>query len=681
MLSDGRTVAERTAGTPNPQKPGKRPTVQQGVFVDFDRTTKRQKCGKSPSASGTISVPQNGGRRPPSQLPDPSPVAGTDNPRRKLARHSVMAAYRESSTRTRGRYCRTKAIAPVLFQSVAYRSADRDLGGRLAVHGLETCNGAYCPVCGPARRARAATAVQAGLGASWRRDSLFITLTIRHRAGAPLWLLQLLQRTAVGMLGAGRSGAAFMETLGTRDWATTVDHTVSTLHGWHPHLHMLAFRCGGGALRAKGTERVMRRRLTAVQEALEERWPALIERAWHRLHRLASERGDRQIDELEKAFGKRHCRALRHGGCAVVLRRELRKQLERLGALSDVLPDAEHGVRVERPRSEENVANYLAKIGLELTGGGGSHSTVDGVPRYNAHGLLETIAAQGADSAAGRRSLAWFRELETAMLGRSLIRFSRGAKARLGLETERPEPETALDDSELPDGHFRRYVQDHGIVPSFIWNDWRRRFGVGWLERELDAHHRTGPAGFRAFLTALGVLGLTGPLPEWRTELDGEDAFAPEPAPSVAGRAAQEQHAENVGRAWWPAAQAVDQQRERFTREDREQQRAELALAVATLLGRTGGPVTTRATQYYATVTERAGHHEILAMATSLHEAWEQTAERATAPVDVCALLLLPESTALELRRTGKRDCTLWIRERRFLLQTVASRVYPRGAS
>lgn len=671
MLSDGRTVAERTAGTLNPQKPGKRPPVREAVFADFDRMTKRQKCGKTPSAIGTVSVRQNDGRRPSSQLPDASPVTGAANRHQKFARHSVMAAYREASTRTRGRYCRTKAVAPVSLQSVAYRTADRDIGGRLAVHGLETCNGAYCPVCGAGRRARAAALVQAALGPKWRRDSLFITLTLRHRAGAPLWLLQLLQRTAAGMLTSGRAGHEFSETLGTRDWATTVDHTVSSANGWHPHLHMLAFRCGRGAARVH-----------EVHEALDSRWPELIERAFRRLHRLASEKGDRSLEELEKHFGKRHCRGLRHGGSAVVLRRELRAQLKRLGSISDVLPDREHGVRVERPRNEENVANYLAKIGLELTAGGGSHSTVDGIPRYNPHGLLESLAAHGAASAAGRRSLAWFRELETAMLGRSLVRFSRGAKGRLGLETARPEPEEALADEELPDGHFRRYVCDHALVPSFVWNGWRRRFGIGWLERELEAHHRTGPAGFRAFLTALGVAGLTGPLPQWRAELDGEGRSAPEPAPSIAGRAAREQHAENVGRAWWPEAQPADTRRERYTQEDREQQRAELALAVATLLGRTGeAPVRTRGTQYYATVTERAGHHEIMAIATSLHEAWEQTAERATEPVDVCALLLLPESTALELRRTGKRDCTLWIRERRFLLQTVASRVYPRGAS
>lgn len=388
-------------------------------------------------------------------------------------------------------------------QLCARHSADPTRAPSLVLRGIMTCGSVHsCPTCAAPIMARRGEELQQAVG-RWGRDrSALVTLTLRHHAGVPLVVLRTLLGRAYSEMWAGSAGRALRAELGLMGHVRAAEQTWGAANGWHPHLHCLFF------FEARGD--------SDVESRLSSRWSAVVRQIHGRLWRCAV-RGatTEETPELRarcaQVLGAQFARAgeLR-AGCERFL-----SGLRKLGGLEQALPDREHGVRVDWCNTDA-AGTYLAKLGCELTGiekrASGGHYT---------HWQLAERAAAGE----GWAQELW-REHSRALKGARHLTWSRGLRARLGLDAERPDSVLAAEleaepgDTEYPlteipaeqwDACARSARQlfvaslfdafRDGDLPGLDLNGAPRRLGVEsapvWWER-LDRDSARRRAGARA---------------------------------------------------------------------------------------------------------------------------------------------------------------------------------------
>jgi len=148
------------------------------------------------------------------------------------ARHCLLDGLRAIS-RPRVRACRRKRISPTV-------QVQRRPDGGTSRCGVLSCGSVWaCPVCA-SRIYQGRAEELKGAMQRWAGVTMLLTATVRHAMGDDLKALRVALSKAWRSLWAGKAGMRRR-----RQWG--LKHTVRGLevmhgeHGWHPHLHVLAF--------------------------------------------------------------------------------------------------------------------------------------------------------------------------------------------------------------------------------------------------------------------------------------------------------------------------------------------------------------------------------------------------------------------------------------------------------
>lgn len=110
--------------------------------------------------------------------------------------------------------------------------------------GVARCSSIWaCPVCSAKIRAERAADVEAAVN-GWQAQGgalVFVTLTLRHKAGDPLALTLGAALEAWRRLLQGKAWQRFSDRHGVRGYVRALEVTHGTANGWHPHVHALFF--------------------------------------------------------------------------------------------------------------------------------------------------------------------------------------------------------------------------------------------------------------------------------------------------------------------------------------------------------------------------------------------------------------------------------------------------------
>lgn len=301
-----------------------------------------------------------------------------------------------------------------------------DDGVRATMKGLMACGSVWvCPVC--AAHIRYVRSVEIAEACIRQLDSggglLFLTLTLRHHVGEDLG--ELLD----GLLEAQRStwkGAPWrrqVERHGITGRIRATEVTWGGTNGWHPHSHVLLF-----------TEKPVTIADTKAFEAwLGDRWASMVERQ---------------------------------------------------GLL---LPDLEHGCRLELVAAGAGVGAYVAKVQeaasvpLELARGDLKSSRCSGLMPF------EILDAAGSGE---RFALHLWWTYERVTKGRRCIEWSRGLRDSLGIGAEVKDEDIVTDDDTTEDTFLCR-------IPA---EDWRAVCAAGLDAAILEAAEDHGLAGVVAVI-------------------------------------------------------------------------------------------------------------------------------------------------------------------------------------
>jgi hypothetical protein len=299
---------------------------------------------------------------------------------------------------------------------------------------------------------------------------MLVTFTLRHRAGMPLRLLRVLLARAYSELKAGNAGQALRRSIGHLGDVRAAEQTWGESSGWHPHLHAIWFLGGVPP--------------EDVTEQLYERWAACVRNTFARVRTLAAALSEEEPSDDLRLKIQRQVGAYYTGPSWAEGIRRLRDDLRKMGDLGELMPSAEHGVDCQTLERGEAAAKYLSKMGLELTGIGGKLAT-DG------HYTSWQIAHRAGSGDPQARRL--WSEHSDAMRGARQLTWSRGCRARLGLEPERPDELLAAETEPEP-GDVETIL---GEVSAADWDVRSRDRRQLWLAELHDAYHSGD--GFGAF--------------------------------------------------------------------------------------------------------------------------------------------------------------------------------------
>jgi hypothetical protein len=391
--------------------------------------------------------------------------------------------------RTRVAECRCTRVAPdVTLVERASIQVDFDgvvseVGGRLVFRGVKTCGSVHsCPMCAAAiLRTRAAEVTQA-LDRCQRDRTAFCTFTLRHSREMALGALRKLLALSYSELKAGRTGAELKAALGFVGDVRAAEQTYGTENGWHPHLHAVWVFDSPPPVN--------------FRELLVERWRVCVQNAHHRLREVvryfvhgtgpvAKRRElmgetykpgamgtDSQRAFAVKMFGRRYV----HEHCSLLeAAMQFGDELLTLGAPDDFLPDHDHGVHAELADDTREVAQYLAKLGLELTGIAKKTSK----PGHFTSWDIGRRAADGDPHFVGL-----WKDHALAMLGARQLTWSRGLRAAVGLVEQRTDEELAAEES-LEPTEIERLI---GVVPGALWDQRVRHCGQDLVAELLEKY-------------------------------------------------------------------------------------------------------------------------------------------------------------------------------------------------
>ncbi len=428
-----------------------------------------------------------GGGAPPRNSEEVPQVAEEEQALKSVQRARLAGRLREHQ-RKRVAECRCVRVAPEVTLVERYAlHVDGDgvvseAGGRLVFRGVKTCGSVHsCPMCAAVILRTRAEEVSQALDRCRRDRTAFVTFTMRHAREMALGALRKVQALAYSEMKAGRTGAELKAALGYVGDVKAAEQTWGSENGWHPHLHTVwTFDApppaNFGAL-------------------LFERWRTCLENAHRRLREViryfvfnrgpvAQRRKDRgekytpgdmgtdsQRAFAVKMFGRRYVH--KHDSLMAAALWFWR-DLKTLGRPRDFLPDDTHGVHAELAETTRELADYLAKLGLELNG-------IADKTSKPGHFTSWDIARRAAEGEA--RFIGLWKEHAAAMLGARQLTWSRGLREAVGLEQERSDEELAQD--ELAPTEIERLI---GVVPGRLWDQRVRHSGQDVVAELLGAY-------------------------------------------------------------------------------------------------------------------------------------------------------------------------------------------------
>lgn len=437
------------------------------------------------------------------------------------------------------RICRLRRISHEV-QLLEHTQGD---SRRLSYVGLSTCKSPLCPLCAPKwQRTRAeeiSTAVQ-----HWGPERVwFSTFTMRHHPGMALALQHRLLTAAFGHLWSGRKGQSLVRELGGKPESVRAhDRTWSYEKGWHPHLHSLLFL------------RTERHTEDELQHMLACRWVEALGEGLRRMQRFCSRTLARASQLSELCFDQRvafQClrgtddfkadaqRAAR-GECAPPIcpclqcvRKRLRTKrcpceqcnrrrakrifgvrlvpkaqplLESVRRLSTLLeafteenlrPNDVNGAQIERARPGDRAANYLAKLGLELTWNESKAvNEVRGVKHFP-YWAVAHLATKHGDPLRVPARRAWA-ELFRATRATQTITFSDREALGLG-------PDPYADGNEPEEAAPEEWTRVVGSIDGVTWDANAKEQKHGFLVT-LAAAHEAGVLDELPYLQPPNVL-------------------------------------------------------------------------------------------------------------------------------------------------------------------------------
>lgn len=319
---------------------------------------------------------------------------------------------------------------------------------RLVVRGITTCGSVHsCPACAEVILRKRAEEVRCAV-ATWGFERCrMVTLTLRHKGGESLCLLQRILAVAWGELKAGRPGARLRERLGWHGDVRGAEQTHGA-HGWHPHLHAVMFL---------HSHLVDSEALTLLAE----RWRDSVSRVVRRMQRALERSIDGDVPpSLAKLIGSKLYKLPWH------------RVLEELEQINPE-PDIEHGCVV----SAVNRADYLVKLGLEV-------SSVLKTGRKEAQRTSWQIAQDAARGCASSRRL--WSDHYAAMKGARQLTWSRGIRDELGLGAELQDVDVAADGAEV----LAEDEREIALVQPEVWDARSRELRQEWTARIHDAYMR-----------------------------------------------------------------------------------------------------------------------------------------------------------------------------------------------
>jgi hypothetical protein len=422
-----------------------------GQQAGAERTAQRPQLARQ-SAQNTVGQRRHVFLGNTTKLPSPPPVTADDSERRnskRAQRFTLRDTLASITTLSRAGACGRcrvdKSAQPaVLIQGEGH--------GRVAhFSGVQLCGSIHaCPVCSPRIRQMRAddidAAAQAWIAKYGAGSVMLLTLTMPHDFGEELAALLRTVRASFGGMVSGKAWQTDKGRFGVEFYIVAHDTTLG-VNGWHPHLHVLLF----GARSLDDVD------VDALGTRLHSRWTRAVTRRGHRA------------------------------------------------------PSRENGLQLERARTRLDVARYVAQV---VAGDDGDDARTKPVSLEMARGDLKTskiaghrspwqlladIGARrgkenwtGADDAADDADLALWREWERATKGVQAIRWARGLRAAVGLDTEEKTDEEIVS-------------ADVGGVEVFRFPDddsWRAVAATpGARARVLAAAERGGALAVRAEVT------------------------------------------------------------------------------------------------------------------------------------------------------------------------------------
>jgi hypothetical protein len=395
--------------------------------------------------------------------------------------------------RARVGLCRTVRTAPTV-QLVGRVRPDGQ--GSLVLRGVMTCGSVHsCPSCAAAIVSRRAAELTTALDNHRRDRTAIVTFTLRHHAGMPLLVLRTLLGRAYSELFAGRKGQELREELGILGTVRSAEQTWGQ-NGWHPHLHALWF-----------FDRHPREDWQATVTA---RWIHCVQIVYGRM--IDTCRGAERNEETQELrsrvatvlgakVGMPSPKARALAGTSLAERAAAyRKQLETMGGLLGILPDAEHAVKAEICATDA-AGKYLSKLGLEVAG---IHGKVAALGHYT-HWQLGALAARGHRWA----GVLWA-EHSAAMMGARQLTWSRGLRETLGLAPERPDEVLAAETETEPGDEDTPLAELEGPV----WDLFARQRRQLWVA-ELHQAYADGTLDRTLWGESRPSQRPTGPAPVW----------------------------------------------------------------------------------------------------------------------------------------------------------------------
>jgi len=149
--------------------------------------------------------------------------------------------------------------------------------------GLQTCGLVWlCPVCAPKIQAVRAAELELAIELAEERGLMvdLVTLTLPHKRGDSLREVEAVLRKAYRSMQQSRGYRVLEAELFMFGTVASEELTWGPGTGWHPHVHLLRFRRGGGEVSRKG-------KLTALDLRLFELWKASVGRRGWELPTLA----------------------------------------------------------------------------------------------------------------------------------------------------------------------------------------------------------------------------------------------------------------------------------------------------------------------------------------------------------------------------------------------------------
>ena len=448
--------------------------------------------------------------------PESAPVGGRPQPSSALGARLANGLRSVWGPEGRAqRICRLCRIAANV-QLVEHSLLDNR---RLSYVGLSTCKSSLCPLCAPKWQRTRADEITSAVNHWGHEKVVFATYTMRHHPGMSLALQHRLLTAAHGHLFSGRNGQALVHELGGKpETIRAHDLTWSLLRGWHPHLHALVFLQSEkhtiGELRdlfaarwAEALGQGLRRMQRFCKRTLA-RASQLEEMCFDKRGGLACVLGTTVPGEVippacpcvacaRKRLKTRRCPCL---ACAMVRARRifgvrlvpkaqplvesLRRMSTLLGAFTEenLRPSDERGVDMSRARPDDRAANYLAKLGLELSWNEGKDvNIVRGVVHYPYWAVAHLATKHGHPLRVPARR-AWA-ELFRAKRGTQTITFSDRVALGLG-------PDPYADENEPPEAAEGELTRVLGQIAGQSWDENARLHRHGFLVTLAVAHEK-----------------------------------------------------------------------------------------------------------------------------------------------------------------------------------------------